>query len=126
MTTPSSLPDCPPSPNCVCSTASREAQRVAPLSFTGEWEAARDRLVMLIQSMPRTQILSVDGPLIHVTFTTWIFRFVDDVHFLIEPSAGLIHLRSASRLGYSDLGANRRRVEEIRQQWLKLDAAGSR
>ena len=111
------LPDCPTTPNCVCSTASREIQRVAPLAFTGDWQAARDRLVALIQSMPRTKIVSVDGPQIHATFSTLIFRFVDDVHFLFEPTTGLIHVRSASRLGRADFGTNRRRVEEIRRRW---------
>lgn len=111
------LPDCPPTPNCVCSTASRNDQRVDPFTFTGDWQAARDRLVSLIQSLPRTRIVSIDGFLVHATFTTLIFRFVDDVHFLFEPATGLIHLRSASRIGHSDLGTNRRRVEMLRTKW---------
>ncbi len=112
-----SLPDCPPSPNCVCSTASRPAQRVDPLAFTGDWQAAREKLVAMISGMPRAKIIAVDGPRIQATFTTLILRFVDDVDCLIDVSASVIHIRSASRLGYSDLGVNRRRVEEIRRRW---------
>jgi uncharacterized protein (DUF1499 family) len=114
---PMELPDCPPTPNCVCSTASRLAQRVAPLPFQGDWQVARDRLIALVQSLPRTKIVTVDGPRIHATFTSLLFKFVDDVQFFIEAHAGVIHIRSASRTGYSDLGVNRRRVEEIRRRW---------
>lgn len=114
---PTSLPDCPPSPNCVCSTATRPEQRVDPLVFTGDWQAARERLVAIIAAMPRAKIIMVDGPRIQATFTTWMLRFVDDVDGYVDASAGVIHLRSASRLGYSDLGVNRRRVEEIRRRW---------
>lgn len=119
------LPDCPPTPNCVCSTASRPAQRVDPLTFTGDWQAARDRLVKLLESLPRTRIEAIDDRTLHVTFTTRIFRFVDDVHFSFEPN-GMIQVRSASRLGYSDLGTNRRRVEDLRQRWNALSSPGNR
>lgn len=50
----------------------------------------------------------------HVEATTWIFRFVDDLEFLYQPTKGVIQLRSASRIGYSDLGKNRRRLEGLR------------
>jgi uncharacterized protein (DUF1499 family) len=64
--------------------------------------------------MPRTNIVSEKKSLIHVEFTSEIFRFVDDVEFYFEDP-GIIHFRSASRLGHSDLGVNRERMENIRQ-----------
>ena len=67
--------------------------------------------------MPRSQIVSSTNTYIHVEFTSLIFRFVDDVEFLFDDEKKLIHVRSASRVGYSDLGANRNRVEEIRKRF---------
>ena len=55
-----------------------------------------------------------DEDSLHVEFTSWLLRFVDDVDAVIDPDAGVIHVRSASRVGYSDLGVNRKRVEAIR------------
>ena len=60
-------------------------------------------------------MLEDSGPYIRATFTTFLFRFTDDVEFLFDDEKKLIHMRSASRVGYSDLGTNRRRCEAIRQ-----------
>jgi uncharacterized protein (DUF1499 family) len=54
------------------------------------------------------------GNYLHVEMRSLMFRFVDDVEFSLAASAGLIHVRSASRVGYSDFGVNRKRVERIR------------
>lgn len=62
------------------------------------------------------KIASEKGDYMHVEATTLIFRFVDDLEFLYQPNQGLIQLRSASRIGYSDLGKNRRRLEGMRNQ----------
>jgi uncharacterized protein (DUF1499 family) len=76
----------------------------------GSWK----RLQQIIAGLPRTRIISVDERYLHVEMTSAFFRFVDDVEFLLDPEAGVIHVRSASRLGYSDLGVNRKRIEGIR------------
>lgn len=112
-----SLADCPASPNCVCSTASRVEQQIAPLTFTGDPGAALDRLAALLATFPRTQVVKRTDLYLHATSTSLIFRFVDDVEALVDPAAGVIHLRSASRVGYSDLGVNRQRMEALRQAW---------
>jgi uncharacterized protein (DUF1499 family) len=109
------LKPCPDSPNCVSSLSSDPRHRVAPMAYTGTAHETRLRLLSVIRSMPRTRILAGEGPCLHVEFTSAVFRFVDDVEFCIDETHQLIHVRSASRVGYWDLGANRRRVEHIRR-----------
>jgi len=75
---------------------------------------ATGALRRIVESFPRTTIVTVDGDYLHATFASRIFRFVDDVEFLVDRDAGVVHVRSASRVGYGDMGVNRRRVEEIR------------
>ena len=115
------LPPCPPTPNCVSSQTDDPAKRVSPLRFSGPWEPARDRLLKVLKSLPRTKVVTVDGTYIHATCTTRIMRFVDDVECLVDEAASVIHIRSASRVGRYDLEANRNRVEEIRRAF---DRAG--
>jgi uncharacterized protein (DUF1499 family) len=109
------LQPCPDSPNCVSSLSSDPRHRVAPIVYTGSSAEARERLLGVIRSMPRAHIRSHEGPRLRVEFTSAVFRFVDDVEFFIDEAEKVIHVRSASRVGYWDLGANRRRVEAIRR-----------
>lgn len=105
---------CPETPNCVSSRATDEPHRVAalPLPSGDPVEALRE----VVTSFPRTKIVTVDGDYMHVTFRSLIFRFVDDVEFLADRGEGVLHVRSASRVGQGDLGVNRRRVEKIRER----------
>ena len=112
---PDRLKDCPTTPNCVCSQATSPARRVEPLRFTGLNATAWEKLQRLIESMPRAKIRTRDERYLHAEFMSRIFRFVDDVEFLLAD--GIIHVRSASRVGHWDLGANRARVEELRRRW---------
>lgn len=113
------LPACPDKPNCVSSLDPRPDHRVAPLAFQDHWMAARERLVSLLATMPRTKVTAVEDRIIHAECRSRFFRFVDDLSFYFDPDQGTIHVRSASRLGYSDLGVNRKRVETIRELWTK-------
>ncbi len=108
------LRPCPASPNCVCTQASDEEHRIAPLKFEGTAEEALAKLKQVIESMPRTTIVKEDGNYLSVEFRTLVFRFTDDVEFALDPEKKQIDFRSASRIGYSDLGTNRRRMEEVR------------
>lgn len=112
------LQACPDSPNCVCSTGQSAAHRIEPLAWKGDPQAGLERLVQILRQFPNAKCESIqDQRYLHVEFTSALFRFVDDVEFLADPDAGVIHVRSASRAGRSDLGVNRRRVEEIRRQF---------
>ena len=75
----------------------------------------------VVESLPRTRVVSVTDSYLHAEFRSRIFGFVDDVEFLVDAGAGAVHVRSASRTGYSDLGVNRKRVEEIRAAFANAD-----
>ena len=116
-TTPSTIgqfAECPSKPNCVSSKSVISDHKISPLGYNGSTDNARDSLLRFIKSIPRTNIVTKKKNSIHVEFTSKIFRFVDDVEFYFEDQ-GIIHYRSASRLGHSDLGVNRERMENIRQ-----------
>ena len=106
---------CPKSPNCVSSLSADKSHFVEPLSYKVSLEAAREKLISVINSMKRSAIVTAEMNYIHATFKSGLFRFVDDVEFLFDDQRKVINLRSAARTGYSDLGVNRKRVEEIRQ-----------
>ena len=111
------LAPCPSSPNCVSSLANDELHRIAPLPFSGAAAAAIGRVEGIVRSLPRASVTTSTGDYLHAEFRSAVFRFVDDVEFLADESAGVIHVRSASRVGSSDLGVNRKRVEDIRVRW---------
>jgi len=117
------LPKCPNTPNCVSSLDPRPSHAVAPLAFQGHWAAARERLVALLAARPRTKVTAVEDRIVRAECRSRIFRFVDDLTFYFDPDRGLIHVRSASRVGRSDLGVNRKRVEAIRESWAQAGAA---
>jgi uncharacterized protein (DUF1499 family) len=116
------LMPCPNTPNCVSSQADDEKHYIQPITYAGTQQEAHDRLLQIIKSEKRTKILTAKNNYIRVEFTSALFRFVDDVEFYFpEEQTGerVIHLRSASRVGYSDLGANRKRIERIRSEFYK-------
>jgi uncharacterized protein (DUF1499 family) len=111
------LAECPASPNCVATQSGSGDQRMAALRYQGSQQQAMERLKKIVAGMPRAKIVAAENEYLCAEFTSGLFRFVDDVEFLIDPAERVIHFRSASRVGYSDLGANRRRMEEIRRRW---------
>jgi uncharacterized protein (DUF1499 family) len=111
------LPPCPDSPNCVSTQALDEKHRMDPIAYAGPMDQAKQRLLTVIASLKRTKILEDRGEYIHAVFTSQIFRFKDDVEFVFDDQNKLIHFRSASRVGYSDLGVNRKRMEEIKKRF---------
>lgn len=108
------LPLCPNSPNCVSSQAADADHFIAPFKIKGAAENAFAALKTALLQQSRTVITEASDTALHAEATSLIFRFVDDVHALLDADAGVIHIRSASRVGYSDLGVNRRRVEALR------------
>jgi len=110
-----SLPICPSSPNCVSSQATDEGHRIAPLMFNGDPDAAFVRLKQMLGQRGDAAIIEEKPGYLRVELRTTLF--VDDGEFLLDRSRSVIQVRSASRLGYSDLGKNRSRMEEIRRQF---------
>ncbi len=111
------LTPCPETPNCVSSVDTDRRHFVRPFRFSGNIEAAKKNLLNILSQSKRARIVEDDDIFIRAEFTSRIFRFVDDVEFYIDDSRKIIHVKSASRIGFSDLGVNRRRVENIRKQF---------
>lgn len=114
------LTPCPDTPNCVNSQATSNLDFIQPLYFTGTQEEAKNRLLAVLKGMQRTAIIEEQQDYIRVESTSAIFRFIDDVEFYFPVNGSekiIIHTRSASRLGLSDLGVNRRRIEQIREKF---------
>lgn len=118
----------PPSktPNSVSSQASlypdhpqRTYADIAPLPLRGDAKTTLDRIAGIVESMEGGKIIRRETGYIYAQFTTRLMKYVDDAEFWYDPSAEVIQVRSASRLGSSDLGVNRKRIESIRQ---KLDS----
>jgi len=116
------LAPCPKTPNCVNSQAVGEKQYIQPIHYAGTREDARARLLQILGSQKRAKILTAQENYIRAEFTSALFRFVDDVEFYFPKEKlgeTVIHIRSASRIGYSDLGANRKRIERIRTEFIE-------
>ena len=111
-----SLHPCPSSPNCVSSQATDARHAIDPFVFTGRAEDAWQALKRALASMARTRIVDEMGYYLHAEARSRIFRFVDDVEFVLVPEQKTVHVRSASRTGSGDLGVNRRRVQRLRDQ----------
>ena len=105
----------PDSPNAVSSYALSTEHAMEPISFAGSSKQALGRVRTLVESMPRARIVVIKDNYLRAKFESSFFRFVDDVEFLIQEATSVIHFRSASRLGHSDLGANRARMEKIKR-----------
>jgi uncharacterized protein (DUF1499 family) len=90
-----------------------------PIPFAGSPDEMMQRIKAVIAEMTQTKIVTTERNYLHAEFRSALFRFVDDVEFLIDPESQLVHFRSASRAGHSDLGVNRRRMEEIRETFGK-------
>lgn len=115
----------PPSstPNSVSSQADlwpdhpqRTYARIAPLPQLGDGVTTMARLMAVVEGMAGAKIVERRPDYLYVQFTTRLMRYVDDAEFWFDPVAGVVHVRSASRLGRSDLGVNRSRIESIRAQ----------
>jgi uncharacterized protein (DUF1499 family) len=110
------LKPCPNRPNCVSSEVKDISPWLPPLRFKESPKRAWKKLNRILQQMDAKIIKDQDGYL-WATFTSTTFRFVDDVEFRMVTEKKVIHMRSASRTGYWDMGVNRKRVEEIRQRF---------
>ncbi len=112
-----SLKPCPNRPNCVCSQSTDPRHRIEPLQYDIPAAKAHQKLLKILKNMPRTKVVKEKANYIHAECKTRFLRFVDDLEFLFDDKDAVIHVRSASRVGYWDLGVNRKRVEQFRQDF---------
>ncbi|MEQ8860737.1 MAG: DUF1499 domain-containing protein [Pseudomonadales bacterium] len=110
------LAPCPASPNCVSSDAADGIHAIRPLALGDDPAATWRSLIELLEADPAYTIVEQTDDYLRAEARTRLLRFVDDVEFQRRASQGEIAMRSASRLGYSDLGANRRRLEGLRRK----------
>jgi len=113
------LRPCPDKRSCVCTQDPVEQHRIEPLRYDATQEEARDKLLGVIRHMERSTLVQVDPGYIHAEFRSAVFSFVDDVEFLFDDGAKLIHFRSAARMGSYDFNVNRKRMEEIRKRFME-------
>lgn len=112
------LSQCPGKPNCVCSEFEADTDHFTePMAISSEGAAdVMTRLKSVIQELGGT-IRQEEDHYLAATFTSAIFRFVDDLEIRVDREAYLIHLRSASRVGYGDRGVNRERIEQLKKSF---------
>jgi uncharacterized protein (DUF1499 family) len=113
------LAPCPASPNCISTLSNDPGKYMHPLPCADNSETSRQIILSIIKSMPRSKVVMKEGNYIHAEFRSLIFRFIDDVEFLFDENEKVIHFRSASRTGYSDLGVNRKRMQKISERYLE-------
>ncbi len=106
---------CPNTPNCVSTKSILNKHKIDPILYEGGMEEVKKRLLATLMEVPRNEVKIERKKFLHVEFTSKMMRFVDDVEFYLDEP-GVIHFRSASRIGHSDYGVNRERMETIRQR----------
>jgi len=106
------LAPCKRTPNCVSSQAEPQDREhyISPIAFRGTIGKLREA----VESMPRATVIRAEPNYLYAEYRTPLMRYVDDVELYYDQRAGLVHVRSASRLGRRDFGVNRKRVEELR------------
>jgi uncharacterized protein (DUF1499 family) len=116
------LMPCPQTPNCVNSQATDDKHIIQPIYFPGTQKQAESALINVLKSAKRSNVIVTEENYIRAEFTSLVFRFIDDVEFYFPSSEAqetIIHVRSASRVGYSDFGVNRKRIEQIRRALIR-------
>ncbi|NJM97750.1 MAG: DUF1499 domain-containing protein [Phormidesmis sp. RL_2_1] len=114
------LAQCPPSPNCVVSQGADADHAIDPIPYRTDLATARAHLIDILSVVPRTKIVRQQENYILAESESRLMGFVDDSEFYFPVEEKVIHLRAAARLGESDLGVNRRRLEQIRLAFADL------
>ena len=109
------LKPCPESPNCVSTQTQQKSKKMDPIPFELSPKEVIKIIKNVVESLPNTYLETESTHYLHYTFKSKIFRFTDDVEFLMDTEQKLIHFRSASRTGYSDMGVNKKRMTEIKK-----------
>lgn len=117
LTADGKLAPLPASPNAVSTQADDPDRRMDPLVYHGDRDTTRAALLDLLRSIPRVTIVTENDDYIHAEFRTKLIGYIDDVGFVFDDEARIVHYRSASRLGHSDLGANRKRMARVQDTW---------
>jgi uncharacterized protein (DUF1499 family) len=115
------LAACPATPNCVVSQGADAEHAIAPIPYSSTREAARQNLIAILGVVPRTKLVEQTDDYLLAESESRLMGFVDDSEFYLPKNEAVIHMRSAARLGESDFGVNRRRLEQIRLAFQDLE-----
>jgi uncharacterized protein (DUF1499 family) len=119
------LRPCPPTPNCVSTQATDERHAMEAIPFRGTPEAAQRHARQALLQDPRTRVVMEAPGYLRAEARSRMLRFVDDVEVVVDGAARVVRFRSASRVGRSDLGVNRRRMERFAERFRALEQAAS-
>ena len=108
------LATCPETPNCVSTQATDPEKKIDPMPFNGPPSETISKIKETVAlNWPRASLISETKHYLHYEFKSLIFRFIDDVEFFLDDKSSVVQFRSASRVGHSDLGINRKRMIQI-------------
>lgn len=110
------LAPCPASPNCVTSGAADAVHSVAAFRIAGDVADGWSKIREAVQATTRTDVVTYSDRYLHAESTSLWMRYVDDLELLLDPATGRVDVRSASRVGYGDMGVNAARVQALRTQ----------
>ena len=116
------LKACPNSLNCVSSQTQSFIHQISPLSYQSSQQQAIEKIKQSVLVLPRSTLIKETEQFLQFEFKSRIFGFVDDVDIIVDDREKKIHFRSASRIGYSDFGVNRRRIKTIKKNFLKASS----
>ncbi len=114
------LAACSKTPNCVSTTHQDLNRLMLPVKYEGlSLEEAKDVLFEVLKTLPKIKIEKDEGTYVHAEAQTMVFEYVQDVEFLFDEEAKTLHFRSASRVGFTDFGSNKRRMQSIVARFLR-------
>ncbi|MGK0499278.1 MAG: hypothetical protein ACJAYG_000914 [Oceanicoccus sp.] len=113
------LAPCPITPNCVSTQAEKPSQHIKAPRLLLSTEQTWPKIIAIINAAHRTTIIEKNQQRLKVEYRSQVFGFVDDLEIYIEPLSKQLEMRSASRSGYSDMGVNRRRAEQLIYQLIR-------
>lgn len=111
------LPVCDNSSNCLSSQAkiADKQHYIAPLEIKGDPEKAWQEFKQAVANQGRMVITHQNNDSVHAIATSFLLRYIDDINGVLDSDAQLIHIRSASRVSHKEFGANRKRLEALRE-----------
>lgn len=111
------LSDCPSSPNCVSTQTDQEEKKMKPLPFSKDLETTKSLIKEVLNERPRTTVETENENYIHAVVESKWMKFKDDVEFYLDQEEEVVHFRSASRVGHSDFGVNKKRMKDFSEHY---------
>lgn len=113
------LTDTPQTPNAVSSQTTDEDKKVAPFPYKENLQSTKDGIKLAVKAYGDVKIIEEKADYLRYVFTTGLMRYNDDVEFYFDDQNKVVHFRSASRMGYSDMGLNRERYNALYDYYMK-------